>query len=102
MISELLEYIAILEINLNNDLESVEEDITKELIQKLIKTAHEFKEAIIICHVCKEEIEIYNNMASKSEEPICSDCDYKIMHQDDFSSNDDLMCYQEYGWKYEK
>lgn len=44
MISELLEYIEQLEVNLNNDLEGVKDEEIKQLINTLLKTAWKFKE----------------------------------------------------------
>jgi uncharacterized CHY-type Zn-finger protein len=54
----------------------------------------------IICHVCKKQTEY--DFSDKNESPICPNCYYKISHQDDFSTEDDLAVYKEYGWKYEK
>lgn len=56
----------------------------------------------IICHVCKEQIEERNNVADENEPPICLDCDYKILNQDNYSIEDDIAVYNEYGWKYKK
>jgi|GEM_PF-1744324 len=58
------------------------------------------KGKIFNCHICKEQTE--HNLGDKNEPPICPDCSYKIDHQDDFSTKDDLAVYQEYGWKYQK